>query len=156
MIELPYSRSEALRLGLTRYFTGKPCKHGHIAERLSSCGRCCECHYPKRLEWLKSPAGKESKRLWDKQNIHKRRIRAADRLKAMPSWADKRAIAKFYRDCPAGFHVDHIVPLRHEAICGLHILSNMRYLPAEENLKKGNKLDESMAVGYFCPVGVEK
>jgi len=27
------SRKEAKALGLTRYFTGKPCKHGYIAER---------------------------------------------------------------------------------------------------------------------------
>lgn len=156
MTELPHSRSEALRLGLTRYFTGKPCKRGHVAERLTSCGRCYDCHRVTRHEWFVSENGKLSKRLWDKQNIHKRRIRAADRMKAMPPWADRKAISRFYRDCPAGFHVDHIIPLRHEAICGLHILGNMRYLPAEENLKKGNKLDESMAVGYFCPVGVDE
>jgi hypothetical protein len=27
------SRAEAKARGLTRYFTGKPCKYGHIAER---------------------------------------------------------------------------------------------------------------------------
>jgi len=156
LTDLPTSPSEAKRLGLTRYYTGKPCKHGHIAERLTSCGRCCECHYIKRKDWLKSAAGRQSKKLWDKQNIHKRRIRAADRQLAMPPWTDKKAISHFYRDCPAGFHVDHIVPLRNDSICGLHILENMQYLPEKDNLKKGNKLDESMAVGYFCPIGVEK
>lgn len=35
-------RSEAKRLGLTRYFTGKQCKHGHMSERFSS-GVCIEC-----------------------------------------------------------------------------------------------------------------
>jgi 5-methylcytosine-specific restriction endonuclease McrA len=74
----------------------------------------------------------------------------------MPPWADKRAISKFYRDCPAGFHVDHIVPLRNNAVCGLHILENMMYLPEKENLKKGNKLDESMGVGYFCRLRVDE
>lgn len=37
-------RREALALGLPRYFTGKPCKHGHIAERGTSRGECRECH----------------------------------------------------------------------------------------------------------------
>jgi len=156
LTDLPSSRTEALRLGLTRYYTGKPCKHGHVAQRLSSCGRCCECHFPHRKAWLKTATGKLWRRNWDRNNIHKRRIRAADRMKAMPSWADKKAISKFYRDCPAGFHVDHIVPLRHESICGLHILQNLQYLPAKDNLKKGNKLDESIALGYFCPLGVDK
>lgn len=37
------SYSEAKAKGLKRYFTGKPCKRGHIAEReISSCG-CLEC-----------------------------------------------------------------------------------------------------------------
>lgn len=37
-------RRHALSLGLTRYFTGKPCSHGHIAERFSSSGYCVECN----------------------------------------------------------------------------------------------------------------
>jgi 5-methylcytosine-specific restriction endonuclease McrA len=36
-------RVAAKAAGLKRYFTGKPCKHGHIAERLVSCGLCVEC-----------------------------------------------------------------------------------------------------------------
>lgn len=36
-------RSEAKRLGLIRYFTGKPCKDNHISERLASNGCCLEC-----------------------------------------------------------------------------------------------------------------
>jgi 5-methylcytosine-specific restriction endonuclease McrA len=36
-------RKDALAIGRTRYFTGKPCKHGHIAERWSSDGKCVEC-----------------------------------------------------------------------------------------------------------------
>jgi hypothetical protein len=36
------TRQEARDAGLTRYFTGKPCKHGHIAERRMSDG-CVMC-----------------------------------------------------------------------------------------------------------------
>jgi polyferredoxin len=36
-------RAEAKHQGLTRYFTGKPCKHGHIAFRETASGGCCEC-----------------------------------------------------------------------------------------------------------------
>lgn len=155
MTDLPKTRSEALRLKTTRYCTGKPCKRGHFADRLTSCGRCLQCHQATRHEWFSTPQGRQSKRSWDRRNIHKRRIRNAKRLKAMPPWADKQAISDFYRDCPAGFHVDHIVPLTSEVICGLHIVENMMHLPQKENLKKGNKLDESMAVGYFCRLRVE-
>lgn len=34
---------EAFEAGKTRYFTGKPCRHGHIAERMVSSSNCCEC-----------------------------------------------------------------------------------------------------------------
>jgi hypothetical protein len=37
-------RKEAKKLGLLRYFTGKPCRYGHVYERLTSTGRCCECN----------------------------------------------------------------------------------------------------------------
>ncbi len=37
------SKSEAKELGLKRYFTGKPCKHGHIAERKVCDRKCIEC-----------------------------------------------------------------------------------------------------------------
>jgi len=38
------SISEAKAQGLTRYYTGKPCKYGHIAERNVATRYCCECN----------------------------------------------------------------------------------------------------------------
>ena len=37
------SREEAKNRGFTRYFTGKPCKRGHVAERDVSNWTCVEC-----------------------------------------------------------------------------------------------------------------
>lgn len=39
-------RESARALGLKRYFTGLPCRNGHVAERYVSCGNCTECLYP--------------------------------------------------------------------------------------------------------------
>lgn len=38
------SREGAKALGLVRYFTSNPCKHGHVAERYVSTMACVECN----------------------------------------------------------------------------------------------------------------
>ena len=38
------SRKQAKEQGLAYYFTGKPCKHGHVSVRQTSKGVCEECH----------------------------------------------------------------------------------------------------------------
>lgn len=42
-------RRAAFAAGKTRYYTGTPCKQGHIAERYVSTGGCVECHSPYKL-----------------------------------------------------------------------------------------------------------
>jgi hypothetical protein len=42
---LPKSRPEARALGARFYFTGKPCKHGHVSHRYTT-GPCFECVSP--------------------------------------------------------------------------------------------------------------
>jgi hypothetical protein len=36
-------RKAARAAGEKWYFTGVPCKHGHLSKRFSSCGACFEC-----------------------------------------------------------------------------------------------------------------
>ena len=45
----PTTRNKAKAIGSTHYFTGKPCKHGHIALRKTK-GSCVECL---KLEWAR-------------------------------------------------------------------------------------------------------
>ena len=46
-MDYPTTRSEAKATGAKYYFTGKPCKHGHIAKRETK-GNCTEC---RKVEW---------------------------------------------------------------------------------------------------------
>lgn len=39
-----HTKAQARELGLQKYFTGKPCKHGHLSYRYLSGGVCIECH----------------------------------------------------------------------------------------------------------------
>jgi 5-methylcytosine-specific restriction endonuclease McrA len=58
------TRGEAYALGLTRYFTGKPCKHGHVCERSVSSRNCIECI--KRAVKKYQKANREKTRVWQK------------------------------------------------------------------------------------------
>ena len=55
------SRSSAKWASLKRYFTGKPCKRGHIVERNTLDGSCTEC-------------AKEKYKRWAATNIDRRRV----------------------------------------------------------------------------------
>jgi hypothetical protein len=80
---------------------------------------------------------------WQQNNKEKVRLKSATeraaRLQRIPPWADTEAIKDFYLKCPEGYHVDHKIPLRGKTVSGLHVLENLQYLPAKENLAKGNK-----------------
>lgn len=58
-----------------------------------------------------------------------------------PKWAELDKIEAFYAACPEGYHVDHVLPLKGEFVSGLHVLSNLQYLPNKENLSKGNRIN---------------
>jgi hypothetical protein len=47
----PQERAVALSSGLTKYFTGRACKFGHVAERRTSNGNCTVCEKAKHEVW---------------------------------------------------------------------------------------------------------
>ena len=51
------------------------------------------------------------------------------------------AIKEFYKNCPKGFEVDHIIPISKG---GPHSLSNLQYLSSTDNKRKSAKLN-------WCP-----
>ena len=67
--------------------------------------------------------------------------RRASKQQRTPIWSETEEIKEFYKNCPEGYHVDHIIPLQGERVSGFHVLSNLQYLPAEENLSKSNKYE---------------
>lgn len=98
--------------------------------------------------WAKAPAHvKENRRRftaeWAEKNQGRRNAVEAKRRfvkeRATPKWADLDAIREFYVNCPVGYEVDHIIPLKGKYVTGLHVLENLQYLTREENRKKSNK-----------------
>lgn len=182
--------AEAKSQGLRKYFTGKPCKNGHISE-LHISGGCIECRKQAYKRWASSNKERlaelrnsyrradpekylasaqdyknrnrekvrKKSREWKAKNYQRcidlakkwkrlnpgkvsamNRARKLKMRKAMPSWANIERIKEIYLDASKrGMHVDHIIPLNGELVCGLHVESNLQILTAEENLKKGNR-----------------
>lgn len=225
------SRDEAVARGLPRYFTGKPCVNGHLAERVTNGRNCYACLLmrskawkianpeatkTKKAEWIaanservkrakrneylrnrdaylkRSKAHRDlhperkaaSDRSWRQANQdrcnqnkadyrarHPERVaewnrrykdkdpvgfaasarmkaskRRAIRERATPAWADHDKIASFYaeavrltRETGVLHEVDHIVPLVHSRVCGLHVHTNLQILTSTANKRKSNK-----------------
>lgn len=71
------------------------------------------------------------------------------RILATPPWADMAEIREVYREAAAKTRltgeqhvVDHIVPLNHPRVCGLHVAWNLEAVPYARNARKSN---------YWCP-----
>jgi hypothetical protein len=187
---LPKTRSEAKAQGAKFYFTGEPCKHGHVAPRKTK-GACTECL---KVEWAEAvskrvgyfanynrretvkdakhdwylenreqviaaantrpahvkreyqAAWKERNKTWVRADTKARRRKHRD---ATPPWLtrkQKSEIRQLYQiaitmtqTTGEQYVVDHIVPLRSDTVCGLHVAWNLRVITQEENLKKSNK-----------------
>jgi len=188
---LPKTRQEAKATGAKYYFTGEPCKHGHVAPRKTK-GACVECikiewqqaaekradyfrEYNKREdvkdrknEWYEAHKDqviqaaatrppevlRQYRNAWKENN--KTQVRADTKARrrkhrlATPKWLtrqQKSEIRQLYqiaitmtKTTGEQYVVDHIVPLRSEFVCGLHVPWNLRVIPRQENLLKSNKL----------------
>lgn len=86
---------------------------------------------------------------WLAVPISWRRQWMIQRIIATPPWADFAEIRKVYglarklsEETGEAYNVDHIVPLNHPRVCGLHVHWNLRAIRTEANMAKSN---------YWCP-----
>ena len=91
-------------------------------------------------------------RVWRESNQDRMRMYGASRRalqkQALPTWLTESqmseidAIYAHAKDCEVVsgqiYHVDHIVPLKGENVCGLHVPWNLQVLPSDVNLSKHN------------------
>ena len=76
--------------------------------------------------------------------------RRAVKKHATPTWADQKYVKDLYANAKEAndlfeavglkpnFEVDHVVPLQHDKVCGLHVEHNLQILRAKENRAKSN------------------
>lgn len=165
-------RKQAIALGLTRFNTGRPCRHGHYSDRQAPSGKCLACHslretarnkmkpaevyrnyYEQNAEIIRARS-----RAWARDNPGRRKAneyaRRAQKKQALPTWLtveQKKEMEQLWQKCPEGHQVDHIVPLSSPVVCGLHVPWNLRIITAEENNSKRSKLLLELAVDYSAP-----
>jgi hypothetical protein len=115
----------------------------HVAERRAY----YEAHKEEwRARWRRYYVRKRGK------EIARINLRRAEKLQAIPPWADRKLIAEFYLEAQRltsetgiKHQVDHIVPYKGvsddgvHVVCGLHCEANLRVVTAFENLSKSNR-----------------
>lgn len=86
------------------------------------------------------------------ENRQQRARRRASKRQAFVIWANRREIKNIYAQArrlteSTGIRhqVDHTIPLKHPLVCGLHNEFNLRVITADENKRKHNHWDESLA-----------
>tara|TARA_R100000734_G_C3309816_1_gene100526 strand:- start:241 stop:966 length:726 start_codon:yes stop_codon:yes gene_type:complete len=103
-------------------------------------------------KYISNPINKEKQRLYRKKYYStsqgkakmnaKTNKRRAAKLNAIVAWTNLEKIKEIYKNCPKGYHVDHIVPLQGKNVCGFHVENNLQYLIAKKNISKGNRYSE--------------
>ena len=86
--EYPRSKAEAIRHGRTYYFTGRPCKYGHVDLRTAHRGECRRCHTIAAKKWMREhgkPGNREHCRLYRWKLACKRALAAGKPLPPVPA-----------------------------------------------------------------------
>jgi len=86
---------------------------------------------------------------WAKKNPMKIMVynatRRSAKLNATPGWLTPTQLAEidgiYLYASIFGLTVDHIVPLRGKTVCGLHVPWNLQPMTAQENYRKGNRIE---------------
>lgn len=110
-----------------------------------------EKHNERGRDWRKANPDrvKQFKHEQRAEKLRRFLIRMARIRRATPPWADKKQIDAIYaladyltEKIGIPYEVDHIYPLAHRDLCGMHIPANLRVITRAENQRKGNRFPD--------------
>ena len=114
---------------------------------------CIDCEGLRQKNWRTENADHFRKRnkQYRRRNSHIYRANKIDRRRAFPSWLSeqqKTEMRAIYQEaelltCLTGVphEVDHIIPIKGDAVCGLHVPWNIEAVPRNSNRRKSNRVD---------------
>lgn len=77
------TREQAKAAGLSRFFTGKPCKRGHLSQRTTANGGCFACNSADALALYHAEAPEKRALRWERAKVwkdaHREQVRAEGR-----------------------------------------------------------------------------
>lgn len=144
------------------FFTGKPCKHGHISKRFVINRTCCKClnlsklrrkqkikqYYRNNAEYFKQCSKQYRRNNPGKSALYNQR-RFKYLKESIPSWYETELVQQFYvkrdklnKKWQTNFQVDHIIPILSKTVCGLHCWANLQLLDASVNQSKYNSYQQ--------------
>jgi hypothetical protein len=80
----------------------------------------------------------------DKAKMFRKQRKKIEKFKQPISKKYKKEILAIYDNKPEGYDVDHIIPINHPDVCGLHVPWNLTYLDKSSNQLKSNQFDFTM------------
>ena len=96
------TREEAKAQGLSRFFTGKPCKHGHLSQRTTCNGGCIQCNEEtsRALYYAETPEQRAERRTKNNRwkDANREQVRAAGRAYQKANKAKRNAWAAANRE----------------------------------------------------------
>lgn len=139
------------------------CEKGHnYSEYINKTKVCTKCGENKSLDRFQLRSDTKKRRnicrmcAGKKYEETKQKKRNDAIAMATPLWSSRVEIKNIYsnarklRNHGESVEVDHIIPLQHKKICGLHVPWNLSIVTAKKNSKKGNRVSDAQLTRTIC------
>ena len=159
-------RKDARKQGLTRYFTGKECAHGHMAERQTTNGKCIVCRPKQQAKWVQANRGSVNAwaMAWRKTNPEKSRTTQAKyhskhrnpKIKSERQFAVDRMATRYFtgEPCKHGHISERFVRNRGCVTC--YLISNRVRVEYRTTKRRNRRAQERQAEGRHTLADVKR